>query len=159
MRKNEIICAFYNPDVEHFEQYHSFMKVVVENKEKIKPLYFEDNEGMILIVFYRHRLKRILKLLSDADMDFYENIMAGKCRRCCKCECSYLSYIPYTYRDNCGCSVRSYECEVCQAYSDNAVRQIRDYARKHGAKKTLLKVLNDEFIKDESLDLDEELPF
>ena len=38
MRKNEIICAFYNPEVERFDKYHSFMKVVVENQKKIEKL-------------------------------------------------------------------------------------------------------------------------
>jgi len=48
-------------------------------------------------------------------------------------------------------------------YSDKAVRKIRDYARKRGTKKTLLKVLNDKFFKDEDFQSNEEnhddLPF
>jgi len=60
-------------------------------------------------------------------------------------------------------TTQSYECEVCQGYSDSAVRQIRDYARKRGTKKVLLKVLNGKFFKPEYIDngkdYDEDLPF
>ena len=72
MRKNEIICAFYNPEVERFDKYHSFMKVVVENQKRIAPLYFENNDGKYLIVFYRRKLKKLIKLLQDEALDFYE---------------------------------------------------------------------------------------
>ncbi len=59
---------------------------------------------------------------------------------------------------------KSCECEVCQMYSDKAVRKIKDYARKRGTKKTLLKVLNNKFFKDEDFQSNEEnhyddLPF
>ena len=164
MLKREVICAFYNPEIKNHNQYHSFMKVVVENKKKIRPIYFEDDEGKILLVFYKHRLKKLSKLFPIGARNFYENIMNGKCRRCSKCGCEYLSYIQYIYRNNSGCVSKSCECEVCSGYSDQAVREIRDYARKRGTKKTLLKVLNDRFFKDEVPQntkscSDEDLPF
>ena len=61
MRKNEIICAFYNPEVERFDKYHAFMKVVIDNQKKIMPLYLEEDQGAYLIVFYRRKLKKLLK--------------------------------------------------------------------------------------------------
>ena len=103
MRKNEIICAFYNPEVERFDKYHSFMKVVVENQKRIAPLYFENDDGKYLIVFYRRKLKKLIKLLQDEALDFYEKIMSGKYRHCAQCGCGYLSYMPVTYRRGDGC--------------------------------------------------------
>ena len=157
MIKREIICAFYNPEIKGYKKYHSFMKCVVDNKKKLKPIYFEDDNGMILIVFYKRRLKKISKLLSLDAEEYYKKIMAGKIRHCSVCGCSYLSYVPYTYRDNCGCLGKKFECEICQSYSDDAVRAIRDIARKKGTKKTLMKLLNSDVF--EKLSETDELPF
>ena len=151
MRKNEIICAFYNPEVERFDKYHSFMKVVVENQKKITPLYFEEDDGKYLIVFYRRKLKKLIKLLQDEALDFYDKIMTGKYRHCAQCGCGYLSYMPVTYRRGDGCVGKSFECEVCQEYADYAVPVIKKHARKYGTKDTLLKVLNGEFFKEDDL--------
>ena len=151
MRKNEIICAFYNPEVERFDKYHSFMKVVVENQKKIAPLYFENDDGKYLIVFYRRKLKKLIKLLQDEALDFYEKIMSGKYRHCVQCGCGYLSYMPVTYRRGDGCVGKSFECEVCQEYADHAIPAVSRYARRHGTKDTLLKLLNNEFFKEDDL--------
>ncbi len=151
MRKNEIICAFYNPKVERFDKYHSFMKVVVENQKKIAPLYFENDDGKFLIVFYRRKLKKLIKLLQDEALDFYEKIMSGKYRHCAQCGCGYLSYMPVTYRRGDGCVGKSFECEVCQEYADYAIPAVSRYAKKHGTKDTLLKLLNNEFFKEDDL--------
>ena len=151
MRKNEIICAFYNPEVERFDKYHSFMKVVVDNQKKIAPLYFEEDDGKYLIVFYRRKLKKLIKLLQDEALDFYDKIMTGKYRHCAQCGCGYLSYMPVTYRCGDGCDGKSFECEVCQEYADYAVSVIKKHARKYGTKDTLLKVLNGEFFKEDDL--------
>ena len=151
MRKNEIICAFYNPEVERFDKYHSFMKVVVENQKRIAPLYFENDDGKYLIVFYRRKLKKLIKLLQDEALDFYEKIMSGKYRHCAQCGCGYLSYMPVTYRLGDGCVGKSFECEVCQEYADEVISSVKSYARKHGTKDTLLKLLNNEFFKEDDL--------
>ena len=151
MRKNEIICAFYNPEVERFDKYHSFMKVVVENQKKIAPLYFEEDHGTYLIVFYRRKLKKLIKLLQDEALDFYEKIMTGKYRHCSQCGSGYLSYMPVTYRSNNGCVSKSFECEVCQEYADEVVSSIKTPARKYGTKDTLLKLLNNKFFVDDYL--------
>ena len=151
MRKNEIICAFYNPEVERFDKYHTFMKVVVENLKKVAPLYFEEDNGAYLIVFYRRKLKKLLKLFKDEALEFYEKIMSGKYRHCAQCGCGYLSYMPVTYRSNSGCVGKSFECEVCQEYANEAVVSIKNYARKYGTKDTLLKLLNNKFFVDDDL--------
>lgn len=63
-------------------------------------------------------------------------------RRCSYCGCYYFTYLPYQYRDNCGCIGRSYECISCrqlygeslytisEAYKENGVRAARDYLEK-----------------------------
>ena len=151
MRKNEIICAFYNPKVKRFEKYHNFMKIVVENQKKIEPLHLEENDGKYLIVFYRRKLKKLIKLFKDETLDFYEKIMSGRYRHCIQCGCGYLSYTPVTYRRYSGCVGKSFECEICQEYTDFAVPAIKDHARKHGTKDTLLKLLNNELFKQDEL--------
>ena len=153
MRKNEIMCAFYNPEVERFDKYHAFMKVVIDNQKKVAPLYFEEHAGTYLIVFYRRKLKKLVKLLKDEALDFYEKIMTGKYRHCAQCGCGYLSYMPITYRSNSGCVGKSFECEVCQEYADEVISSVKNHARKHGTKDTLLKLLNNKFF------IDDDLPF
>ena len=151
MRKNEIICAFYNPEVERFDKYHSFMKVVIDNQKIIAPLYIEEDHGAYLIVFYRRKLKKLLKLFKDESLDFYEKIMMGKYRHCAQCGCGYLSYMPITYRRSDGCVGKSFECEVCQEYADYAIPEVKRHAKKYGTKDTLLKLLNKKFFNESDL--------
>lgn len=164
MLRREVICAFYNQKVNDHKEYQNFMNTIVENKDKLKPLYYEDDDGKILIVFYKKRLKTVTNSFSGENADFLNGVINGNHGHCSKCGCGYLRYFRYTYRDNCGCLGKSYECEVCQGYSDKAVRKIRDYARKRGTKKALLKVLNGKFFKEEDFQNNEEnyyddLPF
>lgn len=41
MRNKEVICAFYNTNLKHFDEYHKFMSVIVENIRKVKPIYYD----------------------------------------------------------------------------------------------------------------------
>ena len=164
MKRNEVMCAFYNRKINGHDVYQEFMNIIDGNKKTLKPLYYEDDDGKVLIVLLKRRLKKLQDIICDAKVaEFLNELLSGKHPYCSKCGCGYMTYNTYTYRDNCGCLGRSYECEVCQGYSDSAVRQIRDYARKRGTKKTLLKVLNDKFFKPEYFNNDEEynadLPF
>lgn len=118
------------------------------------------------MVFYRKNLKKLKNFICDVKLsELLKDVSNGKHNYCSKCGCGYMTYYPYTYRNNCECTGRSYECEVCQTYSDAAVREIRDSARKRGTKKTLLKVLNGKFFKDSDPELyeeyayEDELPF
>ena len=149
MRNKEVICAFYNPNLKHFDEYHKFMSVVAENIRKVKPIYYENEDGIILIIFYRHKLKRISKYFLENSVKLYEKIISGKYRHCACCGCGYLSYIPYTYRNNGGCVGKSFECEICQEYSDEFLCTIMDYSKKHGAKKTLLKLIKGKLFKND----------
>ena len=100
----------------------------------------------------RRRINENLLKVSDTSLlDFYEKIMSGKYRHCSQCGCGYLSYIPVTYRSNSGCVGKSFECEVCQEYADEVISSVKSYARKHGTKDTLLKLLNNEFFKEDDL--------
>ena len=158
------MCVFYNKTVNDFKLYNKFMDIVYEHKNLLKPLYYENDDGKVLMVFLKRRLKKFKEIISDVKIsELLNDVLNDKHPYCSKCGCGYMTYYTYTYRDNCGCVSRSYECEVCQMYSDKAVRKIRDYARKRGTKKTLLKVLNDKFFKDEDFQSNEEnyddLPF
>lgn len=149
MRNKEVICAFYNPNLKHFDEYHKFMSVIVENIRKVKPIYYENEDGITLIIFYRHKLKRISKYFLENYVKLYEKIISGKYRHCTCCGCGYLSYIPYTYRNNGGCVGKSFECEICQEYSGEFLCTIMDYSKKHGAKKTLLKLIKGKLFKND----------
>lgn len=162
MRKREIICAFYVPDLAKYEKYNSFMKVIVENKKKIKPIYYEDKEGQILIIFYKDRLSKIEKEMSGDALDMHREI-DGKCRQCDVCRCGYLSYMPYTYRNNCGVVGRSYECEVCQQLSNGAANYVKEFVEKHGSRKAIIGILKGRIFKNcntrQREAIDNELPF
>jgi len=164
VKRNEVMCVFYNKTVNDFKLYNKFMVIVDEHKNLLKPLYYENDDGKVLMVFLKRRLKKFKEIISDVKIsELLNDVLNDKHPYCSKCGCGYMTYYTYTYRDNCGCVSRSYECEVCKMYSDKAVRKIRDYARKRGTKKTLLKVLNDKFFKDEDFQSNEEnyddLPF
>ena len=146
MRKRDIICAFYIPDSKKPYRYNEFMKVIVENKRKLKPIYFEEDDGQIVIVFYEDRLKKI----------------DGKYRHCSVCGCAYLSYIPYQYRKNNGIVGRSYECEICGSISDSTINYVKEYAKKHGSKKTITGLLKGTVFKHYKAapePFDDDLPF
>ncbi|MCR4719345.1 MAG: hypothetical protein K5768_06925 [Firmicutes bacterium] len=161
MRKRDIICAFYIPDSKKFDKYNKFMKVIVENKRKLKPIYFEEDDGQIVIVFYEDRLKKIEKYLSGNALEMYKKI-DGKYRHCSVCGCAYLSYIPYQYRKNNGIVGRSYECEICGSISDSTINYVKKYAKKHGSKKTITGLLKGTVFKHYKADpelFDDDLPF
>lgn len=164
MKRNEVMCVFYNKTVNDYKLYNKFMDTLDDRRDLLKPLYYENNDGKVLIVFWKRRLKKFKEIICDVKIsELLNDILNDKHPYCSKCGCAYMTYHTYTYRDNCGCVSRSYECEVCQMYADKAVRKIRDCARKRGTKKTLLKVLNDKFFKDEDFQSAEEnyddLPF
>ena len=144
MKKKEIICAFYDRNDTERNEYNDFMRNIVNHKKKLKPLYYENIDGKILIVFYKKKLKSIKKFIVNENVEFFNSVMSGKYKHCSKCGCGYMAYQEYTYRDNCGCVGRSYECPVCQEYPDKAVHKISEYAIKHGSKKTIMKLLKDD---------------
>ena len=166
MKRKNVMCVFYNKEVCDFKAYNKFMDILDDNKKSLKPLYYENVEGKVLMVFYRKNLKKLKKFICDVKTsELLKNVLNGKHHYCSKCGCGYMTYYPYTYRNNCSGTKISYECEVCQMYSDVAVRKIRDSAKKRGTKKTLLKVLKGKFFKDsdpeiyEEYTYEDELPF
>ena len=52
MKKKEIICAFYYRNDTERNEYNDFMRNIVNHKKKLKPLYYENIDGKILIVFF-----------------------------------------------------------------------------------------------------------
>lgn len=113
------------------------MNIIVDNKKILKPLCFENKKGKVIIVLYKKRLKLVLKLALEKNADFFKEIMNCKYRICSSCGYGYMTYYPYTYRDNCGCIGISYECEICKRYSDKSIYKIAEHARRHGTKKPI----------------------
>ena len=46
-------------------------------------------------------------------------------KHCCFCGCYYITYYLYTYRDNCGCIGRSYECISCRNMNNQTAGEIQ----------------------------------
>lgn len=68
-------------------------------------------------------------------------------KHCCYCGCYYITYYLYTYRDNCGCIGRTYECISCRNLSNQTAGEIQSISKKMGvktAKEYQLKLLRDE---------------
>lgn len=68
-------------------------------------------------------------------------------KHCCYCGCYYITYYLYTYRDNCGCIGRCYECISCRNLSNQTAGEIQSISKKMGvktAKEYQLKLLRDE---------------
>lgn len=68
-------------------------------------------------------------------------------KHCCFCGCYYITYYLYTYRDNCGCIGKSYECISCRNLSNQTAGEIQSISKKMGvktAKEYQLKLLRDE---------------
>ena len=73
MKKKEIICAFYYRNDTERNEYNDFMRNLANHKKKLKPLYYENIDGKILIVFYKKKLKSI-KSLKERKVQTNENI-------------------------------------------------------------------------------------
>ena len=162
INKHEVICAFYDSTDETKTEHHDFMNILVKHRWRLRPLYFKNNYGHILIVFYKKRLKSIRKFVPEENIDFFDGMLNGEYRHCSRCGCGYLTYCKYIYRNNNGCVGRSYECEVCQDFSDKAVHKISEHAMMYGSKKTIMKLLKDKSFRRElngPADDDDELPY
>lgn len=68
-------------------------------------------------------------------------------KRCHYCGCYYITYHLYTYRGNCGCVGKSYECISCRNMENQTLSEIHNISRilgERNAKKYQLELLRDE---------------
>ena len=136
-----LVCAFFADDLDDGSSNAAFMRILMENKEKVEPVVCEEGENNTLLVFYSHKLKKLSDLFRD-DPEIYKlyiEVVNGVMRTCTTCGCRILGPFPYIYRDNCGCIGRSYECYICRQYTNKGTYYIRKYRKKHGSKKTVIK--------------------
>ena len=76
---------------------------------------------------YSKKLREKFKLDSLLDGTF-------RIWECPYCGCYYFTYLPYQYRDNCGCIGRSYECISCRQLDGERLYLISEAYRKNGVK-------------------------
>ena len=139
--KSVLVCALFADDLDDGSSNAAFMRILMENKEKVEPVICNEGEGTTLLVFYSHKLKNISELFKDNPEVYklYIEAVNGNTRTCTTCGCRILGPFPYIYRDNCGCIGRSYECYICRQYTNKGTYYIRKYRKKHGSKKTVIK--------------------
>lgn len=150
-----LVCSLFGEDFYDDSPNAAFMRILMDNKEKVEPVICNEGEGTTLLVFYSHKLKNVSELFKDNPEVYklYIEAVNGKMHTCTTCGCRILGPFPYTYRNNCGCVGRSYECYICRQYTNKGTYYIRKYRKKHGSKKTVIKATIDGFSQegDESL--------
>ena len=141
------ICAFYCHTDNQETDYNRALKFIFDNKDDLKPLYYEKERNYEFMVFYSTRLLSPVTRHSDDDLvrDILHDIANGLVYKCSKCGCGIVGTPAYTYRNNNECVSRSYECHVCRGYDNEKARNISKYREKYGSKVTIMKVLNEEF--------------
>ena len=140
------ICAFYSTSDKQDSDYNKALKIIFDNKDDLKPLYYEKERNYEFMVFYSTKLLSHIKPHTDEDLirDILHDIANGLVYKCSKCGCGIVGTPFYTYRNNNGCVGRSYECHVCRGYDNKEARNISKYREKHGSKAAIMKVLNEE---------------
>lgn len=141
------ICAFYSSSDTENMDYNKALQIIFDNKDALKPLYYEKEVDYEFMVFYSTRLLSHIEPHSDDDLirDILHDIANGLVYKCSKCGCGIVGTPFYTYRNNNGCMGRSYECHVCRGYDNRTAYNISKYREKRGSKATIMKVLKGEF--------------
>lgn len=79
MKRNEVMCFFYNKTENDHETYQKFMDMLDNNKKILKPLYYEDDEGKVLIVFRKRRLTKLQDIICDIKVsELLKEVLNGK---------------------------------------------------------------------------------
>lgn len=140
------ICAFYSTSDKQDTAYNKALKIIFDNKDDLKPLYYEKERNYEFMVFYSTKLLSHIRKHSDDEevRDILHDIANGLVYKCSRCGCGIVGTPFYTYRSNNECVGRSYECHVCRGYDNEEARNISRYREKHGSKAAIMKVLKDE---------------
>lgn len=141
------ICVFYSHSDNQETDYNKALKIIFDNKDNLKPLYYEKEADYEFMVFYSTRLLSHIEPHSNDDLirDILHDMANGLVYKCSRCGCGIVGTPFYTYRNNNGCIGRNYECHVCREYDNRTAYNISKYHEKHGSKKTIMKVLKGEF--------------
>ena len=140
------ICAFYSSSDKPNTDYNKALKIIFDNKDDLKPLYYEKERNYEFMVFYSTNLLSHIRKHSDDEevRDILHDIANGLVYKCSRCGCGIVGTPFYTYRSNNGCVGRKYECHVCRGYDNETAHNISKYREKHGSKATIMKVLKNE---------------
>ena len=142
-----LICSMIHDELDDGSPNAKFLRKLMECHEGLKPFYYEKNEKSELIVFYADKLQEMLDEFKFDSKVFEtaEEVAAGKVHRCTGCHCGIYGPFPYTYRDNCSCVGRSYECYVCRGYDNIAFYEIYEHQKKYGTEKAIMKAIKADF--------------
>ena len=114
--------------------------MVKKHRDKIKPLYYESFNKIQYVIVAKQSIRKNIELFPEKCKEITSRIVEDRCFHCSGCGCDYLMYIPITYRDVDGCVRKSNECSLCRYLSTPYRNEIRDYSKKHGTLKTLMKL-------------------
>lgn len=92
-------------------------------KKAVIDLFEDKKDNFVSVTLDISKISK--RLLKKCKLD---SLLSGKVyiSKCCYCGCHYITYFPYTYRDNCGCIGRSYECLSCRSLSNKTLSDIID---------------------------------
>ena len=146
-----LICAMYCSEYDNESEYMSFVKSIIDNKEKLETLFCEEGSNYEIIIFYSRKLRRISSLFkhNQKQYELYEKVINGYVSTCIHCGCGILGPFPYSYRDNGGCIGKTSECYICREYNHKGVSLIREYCKEYGSEKAIIKAANDGFDDEE----------
>lgn len=142
-----LICSMIHDELDDGSLNAKFLRKLMECHEGLEPFYYEKNEKSELIVFYADKLQEMLdEFKFDSKVfEIAEEVAVGKVHRCTGCHCGIYGPFPYTYRDNCSCVGRSYECYVCRGYDNIAFYEIYEHQKKYGTEKAIMKAIKADF--------------
>ena len=144
-RKEKNVTLFYakNENREDVYGFEEFFDVVKKHRDKIKPLYYESFNKIQYVIVAKQSIRKNIELFPEKCKEITSRIVEDRCFHCSGCGCDYLMYMASTYRDVDGCVGKSNECSLCRDLSTPYRNEIRDYSKKHGTLKTLMKLLNE----------------
>ena len=144
-RKEKNVTLFYakNENREDVYGFEEFFNVVKSYVDKIKPLYYEAFNNVQYVIVTKQSIRKNIDLFPEKCKEITSRIIEDKCFHCSGCGCDYLMYMPSTYRGVDSSVGKSYECSLCRDLSTSYRNEIRDYSKKHGTLKTLMRLLDE----------------
>ena len=141
-----IVCAFYTRGAVYENEIYPFVEKLEKHREELSPIYYEDDNGNVLILFYRKNLKKLKKCFrkDKAALQKIKEIFSDKLHTCWACGCDILSTMPYSYRDiDEGVILKRPECSLCNGITDESILKVSDFYMEAGSEKTVLSIVGE----------------
>lgn len=144
-RKEKNVTLFYAKDENREDVYgfEEFFEVIKNNRDKIKPLYYEGFNNIQYVIVTKKSIRKNIELFPEKCKEITSRIIEDRCFHCSGCGCDYLKYMPYTYRDVDGCVGKSSECSLCRNLSTPYRNEIWEYSQRHGSLRALMRLLDE----------------